>query len=114
MPYSRQSINILKTWFDSHKDNPYASPETKKLLAAQTKLSIQQVSLWLTNERKKIKKLNPVRTCEPLSTRNRSLLMKCFQHSNGSPSKEQIKELVNKTGLYEDRIALWMLKQKIK
>lgn len=104
----------MKTWFDSHQDNPYASPDTKRLLAAQTKLSLQQVSLWLTNERKKMKKLKPDRPYEPLSTRNRSLLIKCFQESNGSPDKEQIKELVNKTGLFEERITLWMLKQKLK
>jgi len=40
--------------------------------------------------------------------------MKCFQQSSGSPSKEEIKELVNKTGLLEDRITLWILKKKLK
>jgi hypothetical protein len=83
-------------------------------LASQTKLSIQQVSLWLTNERKKCKMLKTKQTYEPISTRNRNMLSKYFQLSNGTPTKEMIKELVNKTALSEDRINLWFLKQKLK
>ncbi len=83
-------------------------------MASQTKLSIQQVSLWLTNERKKCNKLKTQQTYEPISTRNRNMLKKYFQLSNGTPSKEMIKELVNKTALSEDWINLWILKQKIK
>ena len=97
-----------------HQENPYASSETKRLLASQTKLSIQQVSSWLTNERKKVKKLKADWRFEPISTRNRGILNKYFQQTNGSPSQDQIKEIVNKTALSEDRINLWILKQKLK
>ena len=106
IPFSRQSIVVLEDWFDTHQDNPYASPDTKRLLATQTKLSIRQVSIWLTNERKKLKKSKTDRRLEPLTTRNRGILQKYFQQTNGSPSNEQIKEIVNKTALLEQRINL--------
>jgi hypothetical protein len=67
IPFSRQSIVVLEDWFDTHQDNPYASPDTKRLLATQTKLSIRQVSIWLTNERKKLKKSKTDRRLEPLT-----------------------------------------------
>lgn len=52
--YSKENVDILKNWFYANYDYPYASIQVKKDLAKKTNLNIQQVTYWLSNERKKL------------------------------------------------------------
>jgi hypothetical protein len=52
--YSKENVDILKNCFYANYDYPYASIQVKKDLAKKTNLNIQQVTYWLSNERKKL------------------------------------------------------------
>jgi hypothetical protein len=51
--YSKEKVDILKNWFYANSNNPYTTIEIKEDLARKTNLTIQQVTFWLSNERKK-------------------------------------------------------------
>lgn len=51
--FSREAVETLKLWFAAHSSNAYASKEEKIQLAEETGLSVKQVSVWLTDMRRK-------------------------------------------------------------
>jgi hypothetical protein len=51
-----ESLIILTKWLNDHYINPYASRANKIELAQKTNLSIDQVTSWLNEARKKKKK----------------------------------------------------------
>ena len=53
MHYSENAHSILKDWFEKNQSHPYATKEQKNYLSEITKLSEQQVTRWLINERQK-------------------------------------------------------------
>jgi hypothetical protein len=44
---------LLKEWLAKHKKHPYPTEEEKLLLAKETKLSLQQISNWFINARRR-------------------------------------------------------------
>lgn len=54
--HPQQSINLLRKWFEKYSNDAYPSKETKEFLAKKSNLTIQQVSNWFLNERKKQRK----------------------------------------------------------
>jgi len=44
---------LLKDWLAKHKKHPYPTEEEKLLLAKETKLSLQQISNWFINARRR-------------------------------------------------------------
>lgn len=54
-----ENTEILKTWFFEHVENPYPSPEQKKMLRGLTGLTSTQIRNWFTNFRKR--HWNPIR-----------------------------------------------------
>jgi len=47
------AVHVLKQWFDVHHEHPYPTVEQKQELAVQARVSVKQVSNWLTNMRKR-------------------------------------------------------------
>ena len=66
--FPKSSIKILKTWYESNKDHPYASWNLKQELSELTNLSVKQVHKWLINERFKNKA--SICTCESCRKEN--------------------------------------------
>jgi hypothetical protein len=54
---SSHSLEILNDWFRANSSNPYASASVKADLANKTGLTIQQVTSWLHEARKRYKKI---------------------------------------------------------
>ena len=54
--YSKNSIEILNKWLAENKDIPYANKEEKNRLSLECNLTVQQVTFWMSNQRKKLKK----------------------------------------------------------
>ena len=46
-------VYILRAWFSAHVQYPYPSAEEKRLLAAQTGLSIEQINHFMCNTRRR-------------------------------------------------------------
>ncbi|KAL4926696.1 uncharacterized protein BDV17DRAFT_283111 [Aspergillus undulatus] len=59
------AVNVLKRWFDQHRNSPYPSKEEKLLLADQSGLTVAQVTTWFANTRRR-RKCRP--TCQILSS----------------------------------------------
>jgi hypothetical protein len=51
--YSEEAKQILENWYKAHERDPYPESSEKQLLAEKTKLSITQVSSWLSRRRGK-------------------------------------------------------------
>lgn len=49
-----ESIQILKSWLNQNKQNPYPNEQQRVSLAAQTNLSLNQVNNWFLNARRRI------------------------------------------------------------
>ncbi|KAF2680503.1 hypothetical protein K458DRAFT_92094 [Lentithecium fluviatile CBS 122367] len=49
----KEATAILKAWFHSHRDSPYPSEDEKVELCRQTNLSMNQVSNWFINARRR-------------------------------------------------------------
>ncbi|KAJ7740616.1 homeobox KN domain-containing protein, partial [Mycena metata] len=50
----KETTDFLKAWLHRHSDHPYPSEEEKKQLCHATGLSMQQVSNWMINARRRI------------------------------------------------------------
>jgi len=50
----KRATNILKKWLFEHLFHPYPSEEQKRQLASQTGLTINQISNWFINARRRI------------------------------------------------------------
>ncbi|KAL4966479.1 uncharacterized protein BDV14DRAFT_188958 [Aspergillus stella-maris] len=53
------AVNVLKRWFDQHRDAPYPSKQDKTALSEQSGLSVAQVSTWFANTRRR-RRFRPV------------------------------------------------------
>ncbi|CAI6324712.1 unnamed protein product [Periconia digitata] len=62
--FPRASVKILKDWLISHLDHPYPTEEEKEQLRDQTGLSINQISNWMANTRRR-QKARPKRSASP-------------------------------------------------
>lgn len=56
--YPKETVHILKSWYDRNEKFPYPSIKQKIELSELTGLTKEQVSAWFTNIRKKRKKRN--------------------------------------------------------
>lgn len=45
------ALHHLRTWLRAHRDHPYPSPDTKRVLAQECGLTEKQVTTWFTNTR---------------------------------------------------------------
>ena len=59
--FPRPVIKILKDWLVEHIDHPYPTEEEKGILSVQTGLSLNQISNWFINARRRI--LQPMVSC---------------------------------------------------
>ena len=50
----KSTTHVLKTWFNEHLEYPYPSESQKDDLAAQTSLTLNQISNWFINARRRI------------------------------------------------------------
>lgn len=41
--HRQEQLNVLRNWFDAHKDDPYPTPEEKVYLARQVNMQIRQI-----------------------------------------------------------------------
>jgi hypothetical protein len=66
-PSSRryQKTKILRSWFDTHAERPYPTPEDLEFLSSQSGLTKTQVGNWFTNARRRQRQ-----TSRPLSSRH--------------------------------------------
>ena len=51
---NKNAVSILVAWMVEHNADPYPSPLEKTVLASETNLTVNQVTTWLTNFRKRI------------------------------------------------------------
>lgn len=109
--FPKQSLNVLKDWYESNKEFPFASQQTKKLLAEKANLSIKQVDSWLciTRTRKKDSN-NPNRL---LSIKNRKLLLDFFNKTI-FPNQFEIKNLSNIINKSEKQVNQWFINERYK
>ncbi|KAF2265070.1 hypothetical protein CC78DRAFT_579755 [Lojkania enalia] len=49
----KEATGILKAWFSSHRESPYPTEEEKVILCHQTNLTLNQVSNWFINARRR-------------------------------------------------------------
>ena len=54
MKYSIETTRILNDWFNTNITLPYPSIEERKKLSESTKLTIKQVTYWMSNKRKQL------------------------------------------------------------
>ena len=62
--FPRAAVKILKDWIIANIDHPYPTEEEKEVLAQQTSLSLNQISNWMANTRRR-HKARPKRTSSP-------------------------------------------------
>ena len=88
---TRDQTNTLKGWLVNHLDYPYPKREDKWILCILTKLTMDQVSTWFANARRRLKKEKGVTW--NASGRNKSKSTQDPSQSNSpSTSKMQIQE----------------------
>lgn len=49
----KEATAILKAWFNSHRESPYPTEDEKVQLCSQTNLTLNQVSNWFINARRR-------------------------------------------------------------
>lgn len=67
------SVAVLQSWYQSHRNSPYPNNKTKQKLAAESSLTVTQVTNWLSNARKRQKptdkdNLSNYRQLSPIET----------------------------------------------
>lgn len=62
--FPRAAVKILKDWLVEHIDHPYPTEEEKEQLKEQTGLSLNQISNWMANTRRR-HKARPKRSASP-------------------------------------------------
>ncbi|KAF1977571.1 hypothetical protein BU23DRAFT_527071 [Bimuria novae-zelandiae CBS 107.79] len=62
--FPRAAVKILKDWLIAHMDHPYPSEEEKETLAQQAGLTLNQISNWMANTRRR-QKARPKRSSSP-------------------------------------------------
>lgn len=109
--YNPETVLVLEEWFIKNLDNPYASAKMKIELAKKTSLSVQQVSKWLMNKRKKIKE-KPFNSVKRLPLDAKLVLKNHFESISEHPNRAQIKKLSNGLNVSEKRISQWFAKKR--
>ena len=104
---SSQSKLILLEWVKNNSTNRYPSNQEKEYLSLKSGLSIEQVSHWFYNYKKRKINSNDLF----LSTSFKKILNESFEVSQ-YPSKEDILLLKLKTGYSEKKISLWFAKRR--
>lgn len=51
--FPKMAKNILKSWYESHKEDPFPSHEEKVRLAEESGVTLKQVKCWFINMRRK-------------------------------------------------------------
>ncbi|EDU45194.1 homeobox and c2h2 transcription factor [Pyrenophora tritici-repentis] len=62
--FPRAAVKVLKDWILMHIDHPYPTEEEKETLQQQTGLSMNQISNWMANTRRR-QKARPKRSASP-------------------------------------------------
>ena len=62
--FPRAAVKLLKDWMIAHIDHPYPTDEEKEMLKSETGLSINQISNWMANTRRR-QKARPKRSASP-------------------------------------------------
>lgn len=57
---TRETTATLKAWLYEHRKNPYPTKGEKIMLAIITRMSLNQVSTWFANARRRLKKENKI------------------------------------------------------
>jgi hypothetical protein len=83
--HSKVATDILKQWFATHLDDPFPTDQVKHALSKATQLTVQQISTWFINERKRVLK--------PLRLANAAALAAEMARSQGSPALLQHRPL---------------------
>ena len=47
--FSTETIDLLRQWFEDHKNHPYPTADEKAVLAVETGLTVQQVNFGVVN-----------------------------------------------------------------
>ncbi|PWY84804.1 hypothetical protein BO70DRAFT_361204 [Aspergillus heteromorphus CBS 117.55] len=63
---SRDSVRILKSWLNQHRDHPYPTAPEKEELEQQTGLSRRQLSNWFNNARRRKRSSGDVSLLSPM------------------------------------------------
>mmetsp|Transcript_8240 Transcript_8240/g.16688 ORF Transcript_8240/g.16688 Transcript_8240/m.16688 type:complete len:90 (-) Transcript_8240:1954-2223(-) len=50
----KEATTIFKRWFDEHQNHPYPTDQEKHELARQTGTTLQQITNWFINHRKRV------------------------------------------------------------
>lgn len=53
--FSKESQDILRSWYDKLRGDPYPTQEQKEIISKSTNLTIKQINSWFTNARRRIK-----------------------------------------------------------
>ncbi|KAF2020729.1 hypothetical protein BU24DRAFT_339509 [Aaosphaeria arxii CBS 175.79] len=62
--FPRGAVKVLKEWMNQHRDHPYPTEEEKETLGLLTGLSMNQISNWMANTRRR-QKNRPKRSASP-------------------------------------------------
>lgn len=51
--FPRSTTLVLKRWLDAHAENPYPTENEKEALKEETGLTLNQITTWLANARRR-------------------------------------------------------------
>lgn len=94
----KTATNLMKKWLFEHLFNPYPTEEEKKSLMRQTGLSMNQVSNWFINARRRI--LQPM-----LSTVRKHQQIAIDQGKQGNPEEEE-EDMMVSDGVEDGKLEL--------
>ena len=57
LPSQREKTRPLREWLLRHRHHPYPNKEDKMVLAMETHMRVDQVSMWFANTRRQIRKV---------------------------------------------------------
>jgi len=93
---TRETTATLKAWLYEHRKNPYPTKGEKIMLAIITKMSLNQVSTWFANARRRLKKENKMtfsprnRTAEDIDSDDENQSKTKNAKKNGSTSSDNM------------------------
>lgn len=86
----KESTAILKRWLQQHTANPYPTEDEKMELSALTKLTVQQVSNWFINARRRY--LPTIQKEKGETIESCALMRRSKKRSRASPAQEVLQE----------------------
>ncbi len=93
---TRETTATLKAWLYEHRKNPYPTKAEKIMLACFTRMSLNQVSTWFANARRRLKKENKMtfsprnRTAEDIDSDDETQSKSKNGKKNGSTSSDNM------------------------